>query len=259
MPADTVRVESPFRQERRARVAPPPPPVAVEPPRSPAPPERPPEPLPGLREWTGYEEDVVERRAREANTAALCNEVLAMCLVAPGADPAAVRERVAALTIAQRDQALLDLRIRTLGPRVNSHLPCPSCKVQNEAELDLTALKAPAPAAPARLTVEATAGGRFELRPPTAGDQADLLDAAAPSASVRRSWLLARLLLRWDGREGPFAVEEVHALPTGVRQQLEAALAPWCVGADLRLAATCHACGAAFQAPFEVPGFFLPS
>src|SRR6266508_1512517 len=39
-----------------------------------------------LRPLTGWEEEYVERHQTEPNTAHLCNEILARCLVAPGAD-----------------------------------------------------------------------------------------------------------------------------------------------------------------------------
>ena len=51
-----------------------------------------------LRPMTGYEEELVEERRDEANTAVLCNELLARCLVPPGADATAARARVRALS-----------------------------------------------------------------------------------------------------------------------------------------------------------------
>ena len=42
--------------------------------------------LPPLRPLTGYEEEFLEQHQHDANTARLCNEVLARCLVPPGAD-----------------------------------------------------------------------------------------------------------------------------------------------------------------------------
>jgi len=65
-----------------------------------------------LRGLTGWEEEYVERHQAEPNTARLCNEILARCLVAPGEDAAAARAAVRELLVAVR--AVLDFAILRL-------------------------------------------------------------------------------------------------------------------------------------------------
>ncbi|MGH2838559.1 MAG: hypothetical protein ACRDJY_09475, partial [Thermoleophilaceae bacterium] len=65
------RIESPFGPSEPADT---PPPAMARPPRARL----------ALRGLTGWEEEYLEREGSEPNTARLCNEILARCLVAPG-------------------------------------------------------------------------------------------------------------------------------------------------------------------------------
>ncbi|HWM92975.1 MAG TPA: hypothetical protein VN493_19585 [Thermoanaerobaculia bacterium] len=214
-----------------------------------------------LREMTGYEEEVLEARLEDSNTAALCNEILARCLVPPGRDPAAARETVRALPVARRDALLIELRRRSLGSAISTRVPCPRCAEVNEVEFDLGELRIETADAEIPDTVECPLGdGRLAgLRLPNAGDQADLLDAGLSSMAERRTWLLARVLLRLGDEQGPFPEDAVRALPMRVRRALEEALEAAVPDLDLGLAVRCHACGHAFGAPFDAAGFFLSS
>jgi hypothetical protein len=212
-----------------------------------------------LREMTGYEEEVLEARLDDPNTAALCNEILARCLVPPGEDPAAARETVRALPVARRDALLIELRRRSLGSAISTRVPCPRCTEVNEVEFDLGELRFEAAEAPATVECPLDDGRQAELRLPNAGDQADLLDAGLSSMAERRTWLLARVLLRLGQEQGPFPEDAVRALPMRVRRALEEALEAAVPDLDLGLAVRCHACGHAFGAPFDAAGFFLSS
>lgn len=217
----------------------------------------PPAPLP-LRGMTGHEEEVVERHQARPNTAALCNEVVARCAVAPGADFSAALERVRALTVAERDLALLAVRRLSLGDRVSTEAECPACRARNEIEFLLSDLPLPAVSPPGEVRV-ALADARVALmRPPTAGDQEDLLGAGLETDAERRTFLLARALLRLGDREGPFAPDAVRALGVADRKAMEAALEAALPDLDLSMAATCAQCGRGFSAAFDVASFFLP-
>jgi hypothetical protein len=240
--AATERIENPFAARRSMRA------------------ERP-APVPDLqlRDMTGYEEEVVERRRGNANTAALCNELVARCMVAPGADHAAAYERVRSFSVAERDVALISLRRSSFGDLVELEVSCTACNRKNEVDFQLGAL--PVSLGAIEREVEATLpdGTLVSMRLPTAGDQEDLLNAELETESERRTFLLACTLQRFGDREGPFDFDFARALPIASRNCLEKALEARIPDLDLRMAVTCVACGHSFSAPFDVAAFFLPS
>jgi hypothetical protein len=210
-----------------------------------------------LRGLSGWEEEYIERHQTDPNTARLCNEVLARCLVAPGDEPdAAARERVRALLVAERDRELVALRRLSLGPEVSARVPCPECGAESEAEFSLDTLPLDFEPPPRELTVMLP-DGAARLRLPTAGDQEELLDAGLRSEAEERSWLLARCLLSYGDRETGFDRDFARGLPVAARTALEAALEGQLPDLDLEMAVTCSQCGAAILAPFDVPVFFF--
>jgi len=215
-----------------------------------------------VRAMTGYEEEVVERRRGDANTAALCNELVARCLVAPGADHAAAYERVRALLVAERDVALIALRRASFGDLVELEIACPACQQTNEIDFPLGSLPVSLGSSPGSRprAIEAVLsdGTRVAMLLPTAGDQEDLLDADLETASERRTFLLGRAIERFGDRSGPFDFEFARALSVSTRSALEEALDAAIPDLDLSMAVTCTACDRAFSAPFDVASFFLP-
>lgn len=211
-----------------------------------------------LRPMTGYEEELVEERRGDPNTAALCNELIARCLAPPGGDAIANRARVRSMLVAERDAALVRLRRISLGDSVSSRIRCPACGHWNDVDFNLGDLPVAVHEAPERIDVAAPGGVQATLRLPTAGDQEDLLASGLEGESLRRTFLLARTLVRLGDREGPFDIEAARALPLGVRNALEAALERAVPDLDLSMAAQCAGCGHGWSAPFDVPSFFLP-
>jgi hypothetical protein len=212
-----------------------------------------------LRPLTGFEEEYVEAHQGDANTARLCNEVLARCLAAPGADPGGLLDRVRQLVIAERDRALVRLRQISLGDRVETAVDCPRCAAVNQVDFRLSSLPLDFTPPPERVEVILEDGRAAVLRLPRAGDQEDLLDAGIASTAGRRTWLLARLLVRLGEQEGPFDEDLARALPVRTRHELERAIETHGGFLDLRMAVTCHACGHAFSSPFDVATFFFSS
>lgn len=226
-------------------------------------PEAPPAPqaarLP-LRGLTGWEEEYVERHQAAPNTARLCNEVLARCLVPPGEDAAAdARETVRGLLVAERDRELVALRRLSLGPDVTAQVTCPACGETSEAEFSLDALPLDFEPPPRQLAVELPEVGEVVLRLPTAGDQEDLLDAELEGEAEQRSWLLARCLERYGARSEGFDLDFVRGLPVATRAALQAAIEERLPELDLEMAVECSHCGAPVLAPFDVPVFFFSS
>ncbi|OJH34505.1 hypothetical protein [Cystobacter ferrugineus] len=245
------RMDNPFGRRRAAE-----PPRVEEPPRTVAASRGIPA-LP-LRPMTGYEEELVEEHRDDANTAALCNELLARCLVPPGADATAARTRVRSLLVAERDAALVSLRRMSLGDKVSSRVSCPACGREVEIDFNLSALPLSVAEAPERVEVVVEGDIRAVLRLPTAGDQEELLSAGLDGESLRRTFLLARTLVRFGDREGPFEPEFTRGLRLLVRNAMEEALERVMPDLDLSMGVTCHDCGHAWSAPFDVPSFFLP-
>jgi hypothetical protein len=223
-------------------------------------PAAPPARLP-LRALTGWEEEYVERHGAEANTARLCNEILARCLVPPGADPAlaAARETVRELQVAERDRELVALRRLSLGPQIAARVICPACGEISEVRFSLDELPLDFDPPPRRLTVTLREVGDVTLRLPTAGDQEELLDAGLEGDAERRSWLLARCLERYGEREDGLDLDFARALPVAVRGELESAIESAAPDLDLEMAVECSHCGLAFVSPFDVPSFFFSS
>ncbi|MDX6718787.1 MAG: hypothetical protein QOJ63_1041 [Solirubrobacteraceae bacterium] len=212
-----------------------------------------------LRALTGFEEEHVERHASEPNTARLCNEIIARCLVAPGEDPGAARTTVRELLVAERDRELVALRRLSLGPHVTALVACPRCGEECEASFSLDVLPLHFDVPERQVLVDVEGVGDVVLRLPTAGDQEDLFDAGLDGEAERRSWLLARCLERYGDQSGGFDLRFAHALPVAVRGALEAALEERLPDLDLQMAVECSRCGAAISAPFDVPVFFFSS
>lgn len=212
-----------------------------------------------LRELSGWEEEYVERHQAEPNTARVCNEVLARCLVGPGEDPAAARQAVRDLLVAERDRELVALRRLSLGPDVSARVPCPTCGEVSEADFSLDVLPLDFEAPPRELTVELPEVGDVVLRLPTAGDQEDLLDAGLESEAERRSWLLARCVERYGDQVAGFDLDFARALPVRTRTALESAIEKRLPDFELEMAVECSHCGAPIVAPFDVPIFFFSS
>ena len=212
-----------------------------------------------LRELSGWEEEYVERHQAEPNTARLCNEILARCLVAPGEDTADARRTVRDLLVAERDRELVALRRLSLGPDVGARVPCPACGEVSEADFSLDLLPLDFQQPPRRLSVELPDVGEVVLRLPTAGDQEDLLDAGLENEAERRSWLLARCLERYGERADGFDLDFARGLPVRTRTALEAAVEEALPELDLAMAVECSHCGAPIVAPFDVHVFFFSS
>jgi len=212
-----------------------------------------------LRALTGFEEEYIEAHAAQDNTVALCNEVLARCLVAPGEDPAAARATVRALLVAERDRELVALRRLSLGPQVSALVPCPTCGEHSAADFSLDALPLEFSVVEGPVRLDMDGVGEVLLRLPTAGDQEDLFDAGLGGDAERRSWLIARCLERFGDREDGFDLDFARGLPIDVRAALEAAIGDRLPDLELEMAVECSYCAAPIAAPFDVPVFFFSS
>jgi hypothetical protein len=212
-----------------------------------------------LRPLTGWEEEYVERHQAEPNTARLCNEILARCIVPPGDALEEARATVRGLLVAERDRELVALRRLSLGPHVSARVPCPACDEVSEADFSLDALPLDFDPPPREVGVDLPDVGEARLRLPTAGDQEELMDAGLEGEGERRSWLLARCLERYGEQRGGFDLDFTRGLPVRTRTALESAIEDRLPELGLEMAVECSHCGAPIVAPFDVPAFFFSS
>ncbi len=248
--ATTATIESPFARRR------------AEPTPAPA-------STPALRPMTGYEEEALERFGSDANVARVSNEILARCYVGPGENWAESLDRVHQMTLLERDAALVELRILSLGDLVEHELACPHCDARNVASFRLSELPLARAAANgsgsstgaprASLEVTLPSGGTASVCLPSAKDQEELFDARLGSAAARKSFLLARVVTRLRSEAGPLSYEAAHALPSADRDAIEQALNSALVDLDLSMAADCVSCAQRFEHPFDVARFFFRS
>jgi endogenous inhibitor of DNA gyrase (YacG/DUF329 family) len=212
-----------------------------------------------LRPLTGWEEEYLEQHQYDVNTARLCNEVLARCLVEPGTDHTAALARVRGLLVAERDRALIDLRRISLGPQVSAQVDCPGCGQPSNVRFSLDALAVDVPAVQHVVGADVPGAGPAQLRLPTAGDQEDLLDAAPDGEAAGLSWMLGRcLLLPGDGPDVREAgLDVVRGLPIQVRRQLQSTIEDALPQLDLEMTLECPHCGTPTATPFDVQSFFF--
>lgn len=157
---------------------------------------------------------------------------------------------VAAITVPERDLALLELRQRSFGPTLAAFFVCPSCGER----LEFTLPSATAAAALERAAhPEATLlheGWSLRLRLANSADIAAA--AAAPDLEAARLLLLARCL-KAEGREGD-AVPLATLPPTARAAALER-LSVMHEAAELTVSLCCPSCGNPQSVLVDVPTF----
>jgi len=169
---------------------------------------------------------------------------------APAARPAALLavssgetlETTARLPLGRRDALLLQWFRENAGSRLDALTDCPQCDGPVELEFDAADVERP----PGPIGPVTTDEGDWSLswRAP---DTLDFCHAAgAGTADAARQILLSRCLTVTGGNED-------HQVPEHLISKLMALAAD--PQADVRLALTCPACGAAWQAPFDIGAF----
>lgn len=180
----------------------------------------------------------------------LAESPTARALTLLSASTGAERERLARLSLGERDRLLLSLREHLFGPRLEAVAECPSCGERLEMSFAVS-----------DVAVERDAGASDTLTLNDGGYEVvfrrltsfDLLSVAhAPDAPSARRSLFERSLL--SARRGE---EEVAAelLPDEVVGRVAAALAEADPQADVELALECPGCGHAWGAPLDFVSF----
>lgn len=152
-------------------------------------------------------------------------------------------DELRALPVGRRDALLLELRVRLFGPQIESLAECPACHEQLELAFPAHAIRAEAepPDDPLQVSFGAYT---VTARLPTAGD----LLALHAANGAARELLLERCVLAVEGGPAEPLPDEV----VGALAQHMAAADPQ---ADVQIALSCPACGAAWSAPFDIVSF----
>jgi hypothetical protein len=181
-------------------------------------------------------------------------------LLLGAAFPDAPYERLARLTIGQRDAALLSLRRAAFGPHLEGYVDCPRCGERLAFAIEARALALqPATSEPASRTIETAGGLRFRL--PSSRDLARVAaeEAEEAAADARRSGggaaaRLAELCFLGPGGRDTLARELAHG-EAALLAEVEARMAEADPQADVVLDFACGACGESWRAPFDIVAF----
>lgn len=180
--------------------------------------------------------------------------LLLLTVAWPTLSPAALHT----LTIGQRNQHLLWLRLKTLGPQASCQAKCPACSEQLEFTLDTRAMlptEVTIPSEPGEQTtpVYTLTVGTFHLhfRVPTCQDLSTAVHLA--DLSEGHALLLERCVLEATQAGEPRTVTD---LPEEVLWQLTEEVVAHDPLAEIELALSCPACQQAWTILFDVVSFF---
>jgi len=175
----------------------------------------------------------------------------ALLMLAAG-QPEASAEALSRLTIGQRDARLLDLRIATLGERLEGSAECPRCAAALEFSIGADALRAPdQPAERNEPVAIEESGVRLRLRRPDSRDLACI--ASLPAGADPARVLLQRCVLPADPAEG---AADLDVLPPDLLERIPALLAAADPQADISFDLHCAACGQSWPLVFDIVAFF---
>lgn len=170
--------------------------------------------------------------------------------VLAAAYPDEAPDALAALGIGERDSRLLTLREHLFGPVLTAVTGCPQCGERLEIEMPVASIRAPFSETPAERLAMQVEGWELAFRVPTSRDLAAL--DGLPADADARAALLQRCVLaaRHDGAEQP-----TSALPADVQAALIDCIAEADPQADVQLNLSCPACGAGWEAAYDVVAY----
>lgn len=159
-------------------------------------------------------------------------------------------ERLAQLSIGQRDAQLLALRDRAFGPRMSGLATCPACGMQVQLDFTVADIYVDAPSEPSDTVTLSLGECDVSFRLPNSQDLAPL-GAQADASSSKRA-LLERCLLsaRLKGQDIP-----ADQLPEEMAIAISRRMAETDPQADVQLALTCPHCEQRWHAPLDVASF----
>ena len=158
-------------------------------------------------------------------------------------------ERLATLTVGERDRLILGLRQQLLGDRFDCETRCPACDTHLELTLDSSQLLLPRPL-PTGAELPLDEGQYLATcRLPNSADLAACNDQAHPADA-----LLAMCVHVVD-RSG--AVIDARQLPKPMRDRVDEHISALDPQAEILLDLRCPGCGHEWQAAFDPAAFLL--
>jgi hypothetical protein len=159
-------------------------------------------------------------------------------------------ERLAALTIGQRDALLLNLRESAFGSQMTGVAACPACAQQLELSFTVSSVRVAPPSDPVAPCTLTYADYQVDFRLPNSDDVTALTPDLDHSANQRR--LLERCLLNVHCNGGAVPFDELPAeLWTAVSNRMAEADPQ----ADVQLSLACPDCGHRWQAPLDIVSY----
>jgi hypothetical protein len=175
----------------------------------------------------------------------------ALALLAVACTNEAPADKLARLTIGQRDERLLDLRERTFGPRLAAISACPACSEVLEFTVNAADIRVAPASEPAETIDLAHAGYELQFRLPNTLDLATVDQSADRQTNSRH--LLRRCVTsaRRAGAEIP-----AEDLPPEVVAAVSQRMAEADPQADVQLDLACPQCEHRWHSPFDIVSFF---
>ncbi|MER5473791.1 DUF6760 family protein [Streptomyces sp. NPDC002935] len=210
-----------------------------------------------LSPLTGYDEELLAG----VDGAALVSTVLSRCVRRLGTISPVPAEVAADLLVADRLYLLLRLRRATFGDAVNASLICPWPECGRRISLafsvdDVPVVRSASPAATYTVALGDPSVGEAEFRLPTGADQEALADEVDRNEARALTGLLTRCLLRLGTVHSP-ASEQITALPSATRTEIERRMHDVAPRVEQTLETTCPECGRALIAPFDIHRFLF--
>jgi len=156
-------------------------------------------------------------------------------------------ERLAALSIGQRDAHLLDLRESAFGSQMTGLAACPACSRQLELNFNVSCIRVAPPTEPLAPCVLSQEDYKVEFRFPNSEDVTALTPDLDLPANRRR--LLERCLLNVRCHGEAVSFDE---LPATLKTAVSDRMAETDPQADVQLSLTCPDCGHRWQAPLDI-------
>jgi hypothetical protein len=211
-----------------------------------------------LRPWSGRDEAWLGEEDHDASSpAARATALLASCLSFDGGATPATPDFARRLTVGDREALLLHLRRITSGERLACVVTCPTCGDRLDLDLRASDLLVPTYDHQGPDHVATVADGdqafRVRFRLPTGGDQEVAAPLVAGDEGRAERLVLERCVAEVTTRDGG----PVDGLPAAVARRLPGIMAELDPQAELRLAAECPACGAAFSTLFDAAHYLL--
>jgi hypothetical protein len=163
--------------------------------------------------------------------------------------PATDRDALAALSIGERDERLLQLRTSLFGSRAACFAECPECAAHLEFAVDTSTFM------PTRIrNLDAQAfergGTHVRFRLPSSRDLADVVSESDSTTGLRR--LVERCVVEITGS----AATSARDLPAEFVAGLSHAMLEADPNAEINLALKCPDCGHAWHTLFDIADFF---